>query len=128
MDTMIFIAVVIAFIFVLVYKRSHELKEKEAGTVLTLPPSAPEYDEYIKILAFNPKESKDAYAFGASIEEGLSETLSRYLCNGYTCRVEFITVGLCLVAVIRIRTTAGKKKRGIGKIWKGQSAETAFRR
>lgn len=128
MDTMIFIAVIIVFVFILVNKRSQELKEKEAGTVLALPSPTPEYDEYIRILAFNPKESKDAYAFGVSIEEGLSETLSRYLCSGYTCRVEFITVGLCLVAVIRIKTTAGKKKRGIGSIWKGQSAETIFRR
>lgn len=126
MRTMIFIAVAIVFSVILVYKRSSQLKEKLPETSQAVQSPAPEYDEYIRILAFNPKEEKNAKNFGSIIEESLEDVLNEYLCKSCLCRVEFVTVGLCLVAVIRIRTVPGKKKRGIEKIWNRQSAETRF--
>lgn len=124
MRTMTFIAVAIAFAVILVYKRSSQLKEKLPETALSAQPPVPEYDEHVRILAFNPKEEKNAQAFGNIIDEALKDVPDMYQCSNCLCRVEFITVGLCLVAVIRIRVLTGKKKRGIGKIWNRQSAET----
>lgn len=128
MQASIFILVAAAFIAVLIHKRSLEAKGAEPGTALTLPSPAPESDGYIYILAFNPKEHDNAHDFGKKVEKELDRELGGLLLKGCRIKVEFITVGLCLVAVIRVRPLPGKKKKGIGSIWKRQSAETAFRR
>lgn len=124
MRTITFIAVVIVFTFILIYKRSSKAKGNIPVAANAVSSRAPEHDEYIKILAFNPKEEKNAQEFGSSINEEIETALNWYLCRDYLCNVEFVTVGLCLVVVIRARTTAGsKRKRGIEKIWNRQSAE-----
>lgn len=128
MQTSIFILVAAAFIAVLMHKRSLESKGAGSGTVLTLPSPAAESDEYIYILAFNPKEHDNAHDFGKKVEKELDKELGELLLKECRIRVEFITVGLCLVAVIRVSPMSGKKKRGMGSIWKRQSAETIFRR
>ncbi len=79
MRTITFIAVVIVFSAILIYKRSSQLKGKLPETSPSLQSPASEYDEYIRILAFNPKEEKNAQDFGSSIEESLEDVLSEYL-------------------------------------------------
>lgn len=125
MRTITFIAVAIVFTVILIYKRSSKVKGNILVAADAVSSPVPEHDEYIKILAFNPKEEKNAQDFGSSIDAEIETALNWYLCRDYLCNVEFVTVGLCLVVVIRARTTAGsKKKRGIEKIWNRQSAET----
>lgn len=125
MRTITFIAVVIVFTVMLIYKRSSKVKGHISVAANAVSSPAPEHDEYIKILAFNPKEEKNAHDFGSSIDGEIETALNWYLCRDFLCNVEFLTIGLCLIVVIRARTTAGsKKKRGIEKIWNRQSVET----
>lgn len=125
MRTITFIAVAIVFTVILIYKRSSKSKWNIPGAAIAVSSPVYEHDEYIKILAFDPKEEKKASDFGSNIDGEIEIALNWYLCRDYHCNVEFVTVGRCLVVVIRARTTAGsKRKKGIGKIWNRQSAET----
>ena len=116
-----FIIVVIIFSAILVYKSSPQSKENSTATSIKIQPSTPESDDYIRMLSFNPKEFDNAKEFGKAFEESLEQVLGYYQIKNCTCNIEFVTVGICLVAVIHIRTLPGKKKRGIS-LWSRQSA------
>ena len=104
--------IIVAFVFAAVYVYvRYKGKTPEVKTAAGASLSLPEYDEYIRILAFNPKEYKNAYEFGRVMEEGIESLISEYQIKNCKCRVEFTTVGLCLVAVIRIKTMPGKRRK-----------------
>lgn len=121
MSVMTFVIVVIIFSAIMLYNRSSQQKEKQPETSIKIQPPTPESDDYIRIISFNPKEYDNAKEFGKDFEESLEKVLGYYQIKNCTCNIEFVTVGLCLVAVIHIRTLPGKKKRGI--LWNRQSAE-----
>lgn len=125
MRTITFMAVAIVFSGILLYKRISAAKGNVPVAAIAASSPVPEHDEYIKILVFNLKEEKNAQDSGSNIDGEVETALSWYLCRDFQCNVEFLTIGPCLVAVIRARTTAGsKRKKGIDKIWQRQSAET----
>lgn len=119
MRTVVFMAVALAFIYMGVKRRTGRTGKKDPG-ILSPAVWDGESVDAVRVLAFNPKEEKNAQDFGSMVEQNLDGVMRGYTENGSMCRVEFITVDLCLVAVIRIREAAGKKKRGIGKIWNRQ--------
>lgn len=120
MNTAIFIVAVILFAAIFVYKNSAQIKDRQPETLINIHPPTPESDDYIRMLSFNPKEFDNAKEFGEAFEENLEQVISYYQVKNCTCNIEFVTVGICLVAVIHIRTLPGKKKRGI--LWNRQSA------
>lgn len=120
MNTAIFIIVGIIFAAIFVYKSSVQIKDKQPETLINIQPPTPESDDYIRMLSFNPKEFNNAKEFGKAFQDSLEQTLSYYQVKNCTCNIEFVTVGVCLVAVIHIRTLPGKKKRGLKELWTRQ--------
>lgn len=120
MSTAIFIIVGITFAAIFVYKSSAQIKDKQPETSITIQPPTPQSDDYIRMLSFNPKEFDNAKDFGKAFEESLEQVIGYYQAKNCTCNIEFVTVGVCLVAVIHIRTLPGKKKRGFKELWSRQ--------
>lgn len=120
MSITVFIIVTIVFSVILLYKRTSNEKEKQQETSIMIQPPTPQSDDYIRMLSFNPKEFDNAKEFGKAFEESLEQVISYYQVKNCTCNIEFVTVGVCLVAVIHIRTLPGKKKRGLKELWSRQ--------
>lgn len=120
MNVATFIIVVIVFSAILVHNRASQQKKEQPETSITIKPPTSESDDYIRMLSLNPKEHKDAASFGKEFEDRLEQILSYYQVKNCLCSVEFVTVDLCLVAVIHIRALPGKKKKGIKELWNHQ--------
>lgn len=116
-SAVIFVTVAIVFSIILLYKKRSSEKDRLPDKSFMLPAAAPDYDNEILILSFNSKEYDNAYKFGIAVENRLYKTLSESSCISNHIRVEFVTVGLYLLAVIRINKKPKKEKRGIEKLW-----------
>lgn len=122
MRTLIFITVFIAFAAVLVLKRRQAWKGSAPGAAIPDPPAPAGYgDEAVRVLVWDCCTFYDPGDFAGAVGGSIDTELSGLLSGGYSCRVEFITVGSLLLAVIRAKAGPGNKARKGGvRIWQRQ--------
>ena len=122
MQTLIFITVVVVFVAMTIKKSKGSEKRINTEISTLLPSNSTGYDdEKIFTLTYNFGKSADIIELGVAIQGQIEDELSKLLCSGHVCRVEFIPVGYNLLVVIRAKIDVNSVRRKGGlRLWQKQ--------
>lgn len=121
MQTLIFIAVAAVFLAMIVKKSKGQENRAIPETSSPLSTGVSGYDdEKVLTLTYSFGKSADINELGAVMEGQIEDELSRLLCSGHVCRVDFITVGYNLLVVIRAKIDTNRVRKGGLRLWQRQ--------